>query len=340
MNILNQALKRYKEISRWDGPTIRALATEYAKLDKMIGSELKELSKEIETLRVAGQPIPVSLIHRQQRYQQLMVQIDERTEALTEFVQGKTAKLISATSKFTMDNIKKFIDMAAKEVGLEGAFWMHLDEKAITAFSLYRSQIYFKKINAGMAERVKDKLLYGLATGKNPMVIGGLIKQEIGKSLAYSTMVARTEMLRAEREATRYSYAESKVVKKWAWKAMPTACPVCQAMNGMEFPIDEPMNDHPNGMCQMVPVSLTWDEIAEKPTGITEVYKPASPDENFSKLSEEKQKAILGPYYEFWKGSGGKLKLQDMVAMQDTKWGMQPKLKPLAEVKQLAEIRR
>lgn len=340
MNILNQALKRYKEIEKWDGPTIRALAAQYAKLDKMISAELKELCKEIESLRIANQQIPIFLIYRQKRYQQLVLQIEERTAALTEFAQGKTAKLISATSKFTMRNIKKFIDIAAKEVGLRGAFWMHLDERAITAFSLYRSQIYFKRINGGMAERVKDKILYGLATGKNPMVIGGMIKQEIGKSLAYTTMVARTEMLRAERESARYSYAESKVVKKWVWRAMPDACPACQAMNGMEFPIDEPMNDHPNGRCQMLPIALTWDEIAGKPTGITEVYKPVPPDENFSKLSEGKQKESLGPYYQFWKGAGGKLNLQDMIEMRDTEWGKQPKLKPLAEVKQLSETRR
>lgn len=336
MNVLNQALKRYKEIEKWDGPTIRALAAEYNKLHRIIAAELKELSKEIEAFRVAGQQIPVSLIYRQKRYQQLVAQIEERSVALAEFAQGKTARLIAATSKFTMENIKKFIDMAAKEVGLEGAFWMRLDEKAITAFSLYRSQVYFKRINVGMAERVKDKILYGLATGKNPMVIGEMVKKEIGKSLAYTTLVTRTEMLRAEREATRYSYAESKVVKRWAWKAMDDACPVCQAMNGMEFPISEPLNDHPNGRCQMVPVALTWDEIAGKPTGVTEVYKHASPDERFSKLSEEKQRAILGQYHEYWKGAGGKLRLQDMIEMRDTPFGKQPRLKPLEEVKLLS----
>ena len=38
-------------------------------------------------------------------------------------------------------------------------------------------------------------------------------------------------------------------------------CCSCLALHGTEFPLDETLDDHPNGRCAMIPVTPSWSDL-------------------------------------------------------------------------------
>lgn len=77
---------------------------------------------------------------------------------------------------------------------------------------------------------VRSELLQGLALGWHPTQIAEAIRGALGGNLARALMIARTEMLRAYREATRRSYqANDDIVDGWVWNCACTtrSCAMC-----------------------------------------------------------------------------------------------------------------
>jgi SPP1 gp7 family putative phage head morphogenesis protein len=71
-----------------------------------------------------------------------------------------------------------------------------------------------------------------------------------------SLTIARTETLRAYREASRLTYEQNAdVVQSYVWVAALSrrTCAACLALHGQEFPLAEPFGTHPNCRCTLVP---------------------------------------------------------------------------------------
>ena len=113
---------------------------------------------------------------------------------------------------------------------------------------------------------MRQELVNGVATGKNPKVVArkivAALEPPAGKwgqgtgPLAVALRVARTEILRAHREATRANYQQhSDIVEGWIWlSARGThVCSACLAMDGTTHPLSEPMGTHPQCRCTMCP---------------------------------------------------------------------------------------
>jgi len=111
---------------------------------------------------------------------------------------------------------------------------------------------------------VMDALTRGLALGLGPEVIRRLIQQMMGMVLTRALRIARTEMLRAYREAARRNYqANSDVVKGWIWHSAlnERTCAACWAMHGTVHRLEERLDDHVGGRCTAVPLTKTWAEL-------------------------------------------------------------------------------
>ena len=61
-------------------------------------------------------------------------------------------------------------------------------------------------------------------------------------------------------------------------------CPACLALHGRFYELHQPLVDHPNGRCFLVPVIK---DLPPPETGTGEEW--------FNSLSEDEQRAILGP---------------------------------------------
>lgn len=150
----------------------------------------------------------------------------------------------------------------------------------------------FDALGPQVSQGVQDTLISAVATGIGPRETARLIRRQFGMGLSRALTIARTEQIRAYREASRRSYAENAdLLDGWVWLSARDGrtCPSCWAMHGTRHPVAERLDDHPNGRCTMVPVVKGHDPNI--PTG----------EELFKELPPAEQRRILGPAaHEAW----------------------------------------
>lgn len=199
----------------------------------------------------------------------------------------------------------------------------------------------FQSLGPEASKSVTDALISGLALGKNPNEIAAMMRQALGGNLTRALTIARTETLRAYREASRAEYlANDDVVDGWIWvsAASGRTCASCWAQHGSEHPLDEVMATHPRCRCSMAPKTKTWQELGFGRT--PESVNIPSGSSLFAKLSPEDQRSILGPG-KFAAYRGKKIALSDLVARrQSPVWGPSTSEAGLAEALRNAEARK
>lgn len=131
-----------------------------------------------------------------------------------------------------------------------------------------------------------DALVQGMLMGQNPREVARELRRALGVALSRALTIARTETLRAHREATRASYqANDDLVSGWTWHsaADERTCGSCWAMHGTEHTLEEKLDDHPNGRCAMVPIIR----------GVA--FEVRAGRDLFAELASNTQIKILGP---------------------------------------------
>jgi hypothetical protein len=159
------------------------------------------------------------------------------------------------------------------------------------------------------ADRIAETILQSIAMGQNPRKLAAeIVSKALGMGLTDSLRMARTVQLWTYREATRANYiANSDVVKGWVWFAEldTKTCMSCVAMHGTVHPLDETLNDHHNGRCAMIPITITNKNPIEQ-TGI----------DWFEKQSDSKQSQMMGEgRYTAWKD--GKFELDKLTTTRE-----------------------
>jgi hypothetical protein len=129
----------------------------------------------------------------------------------------------------------------------------------------------------------------------------------LGQGLTTALRTARTAQIWSYREATRANYiANQDVVKGWIWFAAldSETCAACVAEHGTEHGLDEVLDDHYNGRCTMLPLTVT---------GVNDIQGGA---DWLKAQDEETQRAILGKgKFEAWQD--GRISL-DQLATKHT----------------------
>lgn len=191
------------------------------------------------------------------------------------------------------------------------------------------------------AKTLTDAITSGVVAGKNPRVIAADMRQALGGNLTRALTIARTETLRAYREASRLAYqANDNVLRGWVWTAdlSTRTCSACWAQHGSVHPLDEVMATHPRCRCSMVPQTKSWRELGfgEQPEGATIEPGPAV----FRRLPDADQRRILGPSkYDAYKRR--EITLPDLVAKRESPvWGPSTAEAGLREAKDNAALRR
>ena len=167
---------------------------------------------------------------------------------------------------------------------------------------------------ADVPEKVKGALTDGLARGLSPRQVARRIKNVEGIGLTRALAIARTEQLRAYREATRASWqANEGIVKGYRRLAAhdDRTCMACIALDGKLYPTNQPLPSHVSCRCTMVPATVTYKELG------LDVPEPKfdnpTAQQWFGKLPEAKQREMMGPAaHDLYKA--GTIGLQDFVA--------------------------
>lgn len=172
------------------------------------------------------------------------------------------------------------------------------------------------------AKAVTDALTTGLAMGSNPRVIARQMRDALGGNLTRALTIARTETLRAYREASRGEYlANSELLEGWVWMAdlSNRTCAACIAQHGTLHPLDEIMATHPRCRCSMAPKPRSYRSI-----GFSSQPEPPPMETGpqwFRRQPKGVQREILGPA-KLRAYQAREITLPDVVARTDSPvWG-------------------
>jgi SPP1 gp7 family putative phage head morphogenesis protein len=310
------------------------LVRAYGAAYKAIGKDLDSLLLKITEARKAGEPVNEVWLIQQSRLTGLLDQVRVEIQKFSvvagrAITAGQQAAITAA--------IPESLQLMQGALGAVGVFNRLPKETVETLVGFLSDGSPLSSLLSELVPEaeasVRTALINGVISGKGTRVIASEIKQALGGNLTRALTIARTETLRAYREASRQSYkANSDIIKGWRWhSALDTrTCAMCWAMHGTFHDLDEILNDHPNGRCAMIPETKTYAEIGIDLPDDREPMKQGI--DEFAKLSKEKQREILGNSA-FDAYSAGKLNLTNVVGERvDPRWGPVRYRKPLREI--------
>lgn len=205
--------------------------------------------------------------------------------------------------------------------------WRDPQVQAIDALSGFMGdgsplRAHFATLGPDAVAGIRAAVAAGIGAGEGSDQVAARIRAATNVSLTRAETIARTETIRAYREATRQSYAaNADVLSGWVRVCAGDSrvCAACWALHGSRHDLQTPCASHPRCRCVMVP------EVAGAEQSIP------SAETLFGRLGAEGQREVLGAgRYEAWQ-AGAPLSGFGRV-VDDPRWG------PVAEVVPLAEV--
>ncbi len=280
---------------------------------------------------------PVSWLIRSERLQRLLdqvaIQMGEVSDLQTALITGAQAEAVAMASAAAFD----FASEAHPDRLRVATEWNRLP---VAAFENMVGRMsdgsplaeVFARYPLVLRDAVQDSLLQGVGQGQNPRTVAATIRRRIrtaveepgiGEDIVMaarelkqkSDIIARTEIVSAHRDATLLNYqVNAEPFGAVGYRRISAldvrTCPVCWALHGRLYSINQPFYRHPQCRCAAAVVFTLEDE-----DGIG-----LGPD-RFDRLSKGDQLRILGPgKYEAF--SSGQVSLPDLVAeFDDPRWG-------------------
>lgn len=246
---------------------------------------------------------------------------EQRIRALALHAQQEADRLAAImTGEVTREKaimIRQGLDMAEAQLSQVTATFSMPNREALEAFAGFTQagtplEALFESMAGPLAREVEQVISNGIAGGLSPAQVAKGMREVVAVPMARSQLIARTEMGRAFRESARVTYRQnSDLVTGWVWVCafQPRTCAACWSNHGKVFPIEETLDDHPNGRCTSVP------QIGDLPMELP------NRDEAFAKLSEAEQRKVLGNQG-FEALQSGKVTLDDFARVKvDPLWG-------------------
>lgn len=254
------------------------------------GQSWVEISAQIAQIQrdLAGVNDP-ALIYRQRYLIALRQQVAQKLAEFASLAEASTLVTQRAAIVAAASNAATLADIVSG--GGTQAYFTRLPQEAIESLVGFASdgsplnQLFAELFD--YADDITDTFAAGLAAGLNPRDIAAELRRAYGVPLVRALVIARTETLRAYREATWQSYQNnSDIISGWIWisAADRRSCVSCIAMHGSRHRLDEKLDDHPNGRCVMAPIVKGFPAPDIAPGA-----------ERFKALSEEDQLRVMGP---------------------------------------------
>jgi len=227
--------------------------------------------------------------------------------------------------------------ISMENLGNVGLGWNRLPEEAFTNFVGIAADgkplgNLLAPLGPEAAQGVKDAIGTGIATGKGPRQTAQLVRMAAGIPLSKALLITRTETNRAFRESTRLQYANnSQVVKGYRRLAAQSdrTCIACIALDGTLYALDEPLNEHPNGRCALVPDTITYEDLG------LDVEMPPQPENArdwLARQPESMQRDMLGDA-RFEAIQRGDLHLNQLATVRSNAvWGDAAVVRPLRDL--------
>jgi hypothetical protein len=294
-----------------------SLVRAYGNIWQRLNTEIQKLTAQYYA---AGDEIsPIAWMNELGRLKVLQLQVERELREFANYASRQTVifqqQAISQASRHAFE----MVDYVAKQAGIS-MIWNRLDQAGLEQMvgmlqpsSPLSRILYGYGVEAGKS--IAAKILSGLAMGVGPRQIARTIRLDMAGNLNRALRVARTEIIRSSREASREIYkANPDIVDGYIRRSARSerTCAACWALDGTKYSVDTPLDDHPNGLCYEVPyLPIAADKYNLDDTGLSA----------FEKLSDTQKQSVLGPVkYEGYKQ--GLFGLGDLVAhTQSDEWG-------------------
>ena len=298
-----------------------------------LSPRLDAITQAIEAKRAAGEEVHPDWLRRQERYTELLRQTAAELVRFASFadltIQDSQQRAVNAALAQAQELVGQglppglgFRDLA--QIGIE---WNRLPAEALTDLvgtlgngSPLRTLL--DAIPGGVTARVSDALINGVAQGWGPRKAADVVRSETGMGLSRALRIARTEVLRSYRTATRRQYqANPDLVRGWRRHAAKNArtCLACLVLDGKSYRIDEDMDDHVMGRCALVPETISHADL-----GLPVTSPPLDWERGqqwFERQPEVVQAEMMGPeLFDAWQS--GRVTLDRIPKLiKDKDWG-------------------
>jgi SPP1 gp7 family putative phage head morphogenesis protein len=310
-------MREHKEaILAGEDRAMREMAREWLRLEQKLEAGMAELARELADSAAAGQIPTEAQIVRMERYRRLLAELRTESGEYLKWSDDYITKYQAQLAERGLADAAAAIRAAQADAGGVGAYFDVLNVKAVenmiglagdgAPLTKYLRQI-FGDASAGMLQALVD----GVALGMHPTKVAQLMRNGLGIGLQTAMNTARTESLRAYRQASLMQYRESGVVG--GYKRLSAhderVCAGCLMMDGTLMETLDEFEEHNQGRCTAVPV----------------IAGMAAPQwqngrDWFTEQSEEVQASILGSgRFEAWQNGAS---LESMVKrVEDPTWG-------------------
>lgn len=276
-----------------------------------LGKEADALAAKFSKAEAAGLETPVTWLHKQERYQTLLDQVETRIAELTKSAELPVTAMQRELIESAAGHAQKMVEAALAPAGRDAlkttmADWNRLpiaDVEQMIGRTSKGTPLagLLKEIAPTARTQAAQILTQGIAVGRNPRTVARELLNVSDAAQSRLETIARTEALGAQREATRLALIDNKgIVPMWRWEAAldERTCEACIALDGTTYPVEEEADAHVNCRCTMVPETASWEDLGLGDLGLPETgiagELETGPDW-FAKQPADLQRALLGP---------------------------------------------
>lgn len=230
--------------------------------------QIKKLQVEVDLLRDAGEDITPGKLWRLDRMKAIQRQASQQLDKFVPFAERTvkdTKREAIAAAQRDAPAIVRGTYPADMPIKINFATMPRAAVEQMVGFLADGSPLrgVISKYTKSAVNDFGDTLVTSLAMGWGPRRTARALRSAYGMGLTDALRLARTEQMRAYRESTRQSYLSSDVVKEWERLVAVDdhTCMACIMLDGKRYPLSEPMDDHVQGRCTMLPITKTYHEM-------------------------------------------------------------------------------
>jgi hypothetical protein len=279
--------------------TAQRLTESYQRLIPNLQDSITLLEGRLQQIAEAGGDITAARVRGLSEYQNLLDRVQREMQSFAAITRDQAGAGQQLALGLGADAAQ---DMVMAQAGGAGQIllgvWNQPDPAALARLVNYvdspAMQERFAQFGANAAANMADVLLAGVAQGKNPRAIAGLLNTWFAVPLAWAENMTRTAALWSYRSASIEAYrANADVVSGWMWWAALDArtCLCCISQHGSVHGLDETLNGHHRCRCTPLPIvkGTTWaNEVVTGPDW-------------FATLGTAMQQQIMNPsMYQAW----------------------------------------
>lgn len=295
---------------------IRRYGAVYRGLNQRIGELIDEFTEKSGDMTLNT----TQWAREYKRITELQLHIENELMKFGKLGDKELAKEVNQGTKYAQIHAEQIVGKIAQQAGTQ-ITWNQAPIDLLQTFTgqVTKDSPLYKMLaikGEDVAKKTTNAILVGMAAGQPAAVVARAIRKEFATVLTQAMVIARTEINRAYRETTRAIYQQNPdVITGYIRKSARTAktCAACWAMDGAEFRLDQPLGDHPNGRCFMIPKVRGAENDP--------LYHEKSGEEAFKAQPAAVQRKVLGTVkYELYKE--GKLQLSELIEEHHSpEWG-------------------